>query len=82
MLYHDEADAVRCGFLGRLLAGVPLVDIGDLDILAGGRLHRRGKPFGLRAVLFVRRGDMRRQKMTNVSTARCSFEPFRRLAPS
>ena len=40
---HDEATAVRGRVLARGLARASLIDISDLDILAGRRLHRRGE---------------------------------------
>ena len=62
-LHHHEPDAVRRGLRGGRLAGVALVDEGDLHALAGGVLYRRGEAVDLRPVLLVRRRDMQRQQL-------------------
>ncbi len=38
-----QADAVGCSGVSRFRAGVALVDVGELDGLAGGLLHRGGQ---------------------------------------
>ena len=52
--YHTEFNPVLGGILGRFLASIPLINIGDRNILSGDVLHRiRGEEGGntLRVVL-------------------------------
>ena len=61
---HDlQFDAVRTGGHGRLLAGVALIDEGDLDARAGGRLHGLGQPGDLSAIIGISGCDMQRQEV-------------------
>jgi transposase len=63
MLDDDQLNAMRLCGGGRVGAGVALVDKGDFDALAGGGLDGAGEALDLRPVLFVRRGDVRRQEL-------------------
>ncbi len=63
MLDDDEVDAVPLGLGLGILARVALANIGDLDALAGGRLHGGGEALDLGAVLCVGRRDVQRQEM-------------------
>ena len=60
---HLEPQAVRRGVGRRLLAGVALVDEGELDRRAGGVLEGGGELPDLGPVLLVRRRDVRRQQV-------------------
>src|SRR5512134_912457 len=53
-----QADAVGTGGGGRIVPGIALVDVGDLDTLAGGVLDGGGEVFDLGAVLVAGRGDV------------------------
>ena len=58
-----ELDAVGRGVRRRLVARVPLVDVGQLHVLAGGLLHRRRQGGDLGAILRVGRGDDQGQQV-------------------
>ena len=62
-LDHLQLDAVRGGRGRWLLAGVALVDVGQLDVLAGHRLHRCGQRRHLRALLLVGGRHQQRQQV-------------------
>jgi len=81
-LHHLQFDAMRPGGLTGPLAGVALVDIGQFDALPGGDLYslRQAADFG--AVIHAGRRDGSASKWLSGSTAKRSFEPFLRLAPS
>jgi hypothetical protein len=78
-----EGDAVfgrrRCG----PFAGVALIDESDLDTFVGLRLNRPVAilPIAARSSALVG-VTWRARRCRSVSIARCSFEPFFRLAPS
>ena len=70
------------GGLGRLLAGVALIDIGEIDGVAGGGLHGLGQPPDLGAVVGVGGRDVQRQEVAQRVDRQWTFEPLLRLAPS
>ena len=77
-----KGDAVFGGRGGGLVAGVAVVDEGDLDAFAGLCLNGLGDPADLGAVVGMAGVTWSARRCPSVSTARGSFEPFFRLAPS
>ena len=61
---HDlQRDAVRGGGFGRTLAGVALIDIGEVDAVAGRVLHRLGQRGDGRAVVDITGRDVQREQV-------------------
>jgi hypothetical protein len=63
VLDHLQLEAVGFGRGRRRAPGVTLVDVGQLDRLAGHGLHTGGQRFHLRPILLVGRGDHQGQQM-------------------
>src|SRR5215216_2050168 len=64
MLDHFESDAVLCGGLGRLLARVSLIDVGQLDVLPGRFLYLLGELLELLSVVLVGRSDAHSEQVS------------------
>ena len=60
----DDLQRNAVGGVGGTDAGVVLVDISDLDLIAGDGLHGAGEPFHLAAILGAGRCPMKREQMT------------------
>src|SRR5258707_4166494 len=63
VLYHLEPDAMLSPCLFGRLAGVALIDIGQLDVFAGYQLDLAGELADLSAVLLIGWGDAQREQM-------------------
>lgn len=80
---HDfELQMVGLGILGRLGIRRALVDKREDDGIPCYLLYLGRQGADLAPILLVGGRDMRRQQMPRISTAICTFEPRRRLAPS
>src|SRR5215217_7517656 len=64
MLDHFESDAVLCGGLGRLLARVSLIDVGQLDVLSRRFLYLLGELLELLSVVLVGRSDAHSEQVS------------------
>src|SRR3954470_5992121 len=62
-LHHLQLDAVLAGCRGWLLAGVALIDEGDLYALAGRRLYGLGQPADLSTIIGIGGRDVQRQEV-------------------
>jgi hypothetical protein len=56
-VHHHQLDAVLFGSLGRSFPCIPLIHIGELDMVAGHLLHLPGQLADLGAILFVGRSQ-------------------------
>ena len=72
---------VLCG-RGRPVAGVALVDVGELDTLVGRDLDRLCKAAHLSAIVVVGRSDVEGQDMTEGVDRHVQLGSTLRLAPS
>ncbi len=81
MLDHLQPNAMLAGGLGGVRFGVTLVDIGQLHRRSGDLLALLCQRGDLLAVALIGRRHLKCQQVASVSTAMCTFEPLRRLAP-
>ena len=81
-LHDDQVDVVGLGLLGRLLAGVSLIDKGHLHLLRGRFLNLLAELSDLRSFLLVGRGDRHGQQMVQGIHATWALDPLLRLYPS
>ena len=77
-----QRDALGCCGIGGRLSRVALVDIGELETLAGRILDLGREAFDRCPIADIGRGDMQGKRWPSVSTAMCTLEPRLRLAPS
>ena len=61
-LDHEQLQALILSRLGRLIAGIPLIDKGDLHRISGNLLHLSCQFADLRSVLLVGRGNVQSQE--------------------
>jgi len=69
-----EADAVGRGVSGRLSAGVPLIDEGERDGLAGDLLDGLGERGNLDPILLVGRRDVQGEQVAERVDPRATFD--------
>ena len=74
-------DAVRAGGLGRLLTGVALVYIGQIDAVPGGGLHGLGQPPDLGAIVRIGGRDVQRQEVAQGVDGQMDLRPLFALGP-
>ena len=77
-----QRDALGCGSVSGRLAGVALVDVGQLDIVAGCVLDVGDEALHRHSIADIGRGDVQGKQMAERVTAMCTFDPRWRLAPS
>jgi hypothetical protein len=75
-----QFDTVVAIGLGRLLADVALVDVGEIDGVTGGGLHCLRQTSDLGAGVGGR--DVQRQEIAQLIDGQWTFEPLSRFAPS
>ena len=68
--------------LGRVLAGVVLIDVAEFDVFIGGFLYLSGQLVDLFAVVLVGRVTVNASRCSSVSTTKCSLLPWLFLWPS
>ena len=76
-----QADAMPGGGIGRLLTGVALIHVGQLDRLASGFLHGSRQDIHLGAVLGIGRGDVQREQVAQRVDSGMDLGAFAPLVP-
>lgn len=81
MLDHLQLNAVPggCGFSG--FSGISLIDISQLHMISGDRLHLLGQVLNLLAVLLAGRSDMQGQQVSQRINRRMHFRSLAPLGP-
>ena len=80
-LDHMEFEAMLGGSLRHHLAGVPLIDIPQLDVLASGLLDRLRQDTDLGPILFVGWRDMQGQEVSKGIDCQVELRSFLPLVP-
>ena len=80
-LDHMQFDARGGRRLGRHLAGIPLVDVDQFDVFAGGVLDSLGERLDLGPILFVGRGDDQRQQLAQGIDRQMQLGPLLPFVP-
>jgi hypothetical protein len=80
-LDHCQLDAVLCGRLSRLWAGVALIDVRQLHMLARHLLYGAGQLLDLRPLLFIGRRHQQRQEMAQGIDRDMDLRPLSALVP-
>jgi len=81
MLDHFQLNSCSRRRLGRLAAGISLVDESDLHLLLCGQLNRLGQVANLRPILFVGRSYSQRQQVTQCIHRQVDLRSFALLVP-